>query len=154
MDWKRITVHHLVCQITRPNITWFFPVVKLPDRTIYQQDGAPPHFANIVRTFLNEQFHARWIGRGSGHITLSTRSSELQSPDFFHLGVCYYLHRYAIWQTYKKEFMLLSTISHHRCFVTHGTRLNTGWTFPVPLIKAMLRFVELKVEMNPGFHPL
>ena len=26
MDRKRIIVHHMACQITRPNTTWFFPV--------------------------------------------------------------------------------------------------------------------------------
>ncbi|OXU19485.1 hypothetical protein TSAR_006288 [Trichomalopsis sarcophagae] len=30
----------------------------------YQQDGAPAHYARIVRTFLNQQFPNRWIGRG------------------------------------------------------------------------------------------
>ena len=32
-----------------------YVVPQLPDGTIYQKDGAPPHFANIVRTFLDEQ---------------------------------------------------------------------------------------------------
>ena len=59
-------------------------------------------------------------------------------------------HPYMIWQTYKKEFMLLSTMSHHRCFITHGLRLNTDSTFPVPLMEAMLRFMEHK-EKNSQF---
>ena len=33
-------------------------------------------------------------------------------------------------------------MSHHRCFTTHGSRLNAVWTFPVPLMEAMLRFME------------
>uniref|UniRef100_A0AC35U137 Transposable element Tc3 transposase n=1 Tax=Rhabditophanes sp. KR3021 TaxID=114890 RepID=A0AC35U137_9BILA len=33
--------------------------------TTSQQDGAPPHFANIVKNFLNSQFPGKWIGRGS-----------------------------------------------------------------------------------------
>ena len=31
-----------------------YAVSQLPDGTIYQQDGAPPHFANMIRTFLDE----------------------------------------------------------------------------------------------------
>ena len=52
------------------------------------------------------------------------------------------------WQIYKKEFMLLS---HHRCFITHGSRLNTGWIFPVSLMEAMLRLMEYKVQKIPVF---
>ena len=29
----------------------------------FQQDGAPPHFATIVRNYLHEQFPGGWIGR-------------------------------------------------------------------------------------------
>ena len=47
---------------------------------------------------------------------------------------------------YKKEFILLSTMSHHRYFITHGSRLNTGLTFPVPLMEVMLRFMEHEVK--------
>ncbi|KAJ4427597.1 hypothetical protein ANN_25245 [Periplaneta americana] len=53
--------------------------------------------------------------------------------------------QYVIWQTYKKEFMLLSTMLHHRCFITLGSRLNTGWIFPVPPMEATLRFMEHKI---------
>ena len=56
-----------------------------------------------------------------------------------------YRKPYVIWQTYKKEFMLLSTMSHHRYFITHGSSLNIGWTFPIPLMKALLRFMEHKL---------
>ncbi|PSN32267.1 hypothetical protein C0J52_28359 [Blattella germanica] len=59
-----------------------------------------------------------------------------------------------IWQTYKKEFMLLSTMLHYRCFITLGSRLNTGWIFPVPPMGAMLRFMEHKVTKIPSFHSL
>ena len=42
-----------------------YAVPEFPEGTIYQQDGAPPHFDNIAYTFLDEQFPARWIRRGS-----------------------------------------------------------------------------------------
>ena len=31
---------------------------------VFQQDGAPPHFAADVRRFLDKTFPGRWIGRG------------------------------------------------------------------------------------------
>ena len=32
---------------------------------MYQQDGAPPHYANIVRDYLNDTFPKRRIGRAA-----------------------------------------------------------------------------------------
>ena len=57
-------------------------------------------------------------------------------------------HQYVIWQTYKKQFMLLSTMSHHRCFITHGLRLNSGWAFPVPLMETILTVMEYKFKKS------
>ena len=42
----------------------------------------------------------------------------------------------------RNNLMLLSIMSHNRCFITHGSRLNTGWTFPVTLMEAILSFIE------------
>ena len=47
-----------------------------------QQDGAPAHFALIVREFLNLNFNERWIGRG-GPFEWPPCSPDLTSPDFF-----------------------------------------------------------------------
>jgi len=33
-------------------------------RMWFQQDGAPPHFAHVVRNYLNEMYPEKWIGRG------------------------------------------------------------------------------------------
>ena len=60
----------------------YVAVPELSDGTVYQQDGTPPHFANIVHTFLDEHFFVRWIGRGSPHITWPARSSDLTPSDF------------------------------------------------------------------------
>ena len=65
-----------------------YAVSQLPVGTIYQQDGAPPHFANIVRIFLEEQFPARSIGTGSQYITWPARKPDLTPPDFFPVGFC------------------------------------------------------------------
>lgn len=51
----------------------------------FQQDGAPPHFARLVRNYLNEQYPQKWIGRG-GPVEWPPRSPDLTSPDFFLWG--------------------------------------------------------------------
>jgi hypothetical protein len=55
-----------------------------------QQDGAPPHFAIIVREWLDHHFPDRWIGRG-GPILWAPRSPDLTPLDFFLWG--YLKHR-------------------------------------------------------------
>jgi hypothetical protein len=37
------------------------------DDVIFSQDGAPPHFANAVRTWLVENFPRRWLGLRGPH---------------------------------------------------------------------------------------
>lgn len=61
-----------------------FPQIahKQPD-IIFQQDGAPPHWSNIVRTALNNAFPNRWIGRG-GPIAWPPRSPDITPLDFFY----------------------------------------------------------------------
>lgn len=51
----------------------------------FQQDGAPPHYAVMVRTYLNEIFRNRWIGRG-GPIKWPARSPDLTPLDYFLWG--------------------------------------------------------------------
>ncbi|KAJ4435559.1 hypothetical protein ANN_18175 [Periplaneta americana] len=77
---------HTVTANTYLDMLQLYAVPQLPDGAIFQQDGAPPHFANMVRTFLDEQFPARWIGRGSPYITWPARSPDLTPPDFFLWG--------------------------------------------------------------------
>ena len=49
---------------------------------IFQQDGAPPHFALIVRTWLDQHFPNRWMGR-RGPIVWPARSPDLSPPISF-----------------------------------------------------------------------
>lgn len=53
---------------------------------IFQQDGATPHYARIVRTWLDEAFPERWIGR-RGPIEWPARSPDLTPADFFLWGI-------------------------------------------------------------------
>ena len=48
---------------------------------MFQQDGVLPHFAHIVRNYLNETFPGRWIGRGSPRFW-AARSHDLTPLDF------------------------------------------------------------------------
>ena len=52
---------------------------------IFQQDGAPPHYANVVRDALNEKLPGRWMGR-RGPIEWPARSPDLSPLDFFLWG--------------------------------------------------------------------
>lgn len=54
-------------------------------KIVFQQDGAPPHFALRVRERLNEKFPGQWIGRG-GPILWPPRSPDLSPLDFFLWG--------------------------------------------------------------------
>ena len=45
---------------------WLFPqLTEDSNNFIFQQDGAPPHWHNEVRRYLNEELPHRWIGRGT-----------------------------------------------------------------------------------------
>lgn len=52
---------------------------------IFQNDGAPCHYARQVRGHLNETYPGRWIGRG-GPIEWPARSPDLNPIDFFIWG--------------------------------------------------------------------
>lgn len=54
-------------------------------RMLFQQDGAPSHYALVVRNWLDEKFPDRWIGR-RGPIEWPARSPDLSPPDFFLWG--------------------------------------------------------------------
>jgi hypothetical protein len=47
-------------------------------RTHFQQDGAPPHYLEELREYLNTRFPGRWIGRAA-----PPRSPDLISLYFF-----------------------------------------------------------------------
>ncbi|XP_077511001.1 uncharacterized protein LOC144121701 [Amblyomma americanum] len=53
---------------------------------IFQQDGAPAHYASKVRQWLNEEFPGRWMGRGSPNMSWPPRSPDLTPCDFFVWG--------------------------------------------------------------------
>jgi hypothetical protein len=67
---------------------FFIPEVRKLNKMrslIFQQDGAPAHFAVDVRRFLDKTFPGRWTGRG-GPIRWAPRSPDLTPLDFFLWG--------------------------------------------------------------------
>lgn len=52
---------------------------------IFMQDGAPPHYSNRVRAYLNNKRPGNWIGRG-GPVSWPPRSPDLTPCDFFLWG--------------------------------------------------------------------
>ena len=60
-------------------------IAELPGNVIFQQDGAPPHYATQVRSYLDRKFGDRWIGRG-GPVAWPPRSPDLTPLDFFLWG--------------------------------------------------------------------
>lgn len=77
-----LLLHHQIvpamrASAARQNIDW--------NDVIFQQDGAPAHFARIVRQYLDLVFPNRWIGR-SGPILWPPRSPDLTALDFFLWG--------------------------------------------------------------------
>jgi hypothetical protein len=51
-------------------------------RIYFQQDGAPPHYIEEVREYLNTRFPGRWIGRAAP-IAWPPRSLDLTPLEFF-----------------------------------------------------------------------
>ena len=51
----------------------------------FQQDGAPAHYSNVTRAWLDQHLPNRWIGR-RGHIEWPARSPDLAPCDYFLWG--------------------------------------------------------------------
>ncbi|GBO03083.1 hypothetical protein AVEN_211149-1 [Araneus ventricosus] len=60
-------------------------VPQFPEGVICQQDGAPPHYGNIVREFLDTTFPQRWIGRGAV-MAWPPRSPDITPLEFYLWG--------------------------------------------------------------------
>ena len=71
----------------RDELPELMAAVPLRTRTLmwFMHDGAPPHFAVRVRNYLDQQYPARWIGRGRPH-PWPPRSPDLNPLDFYFWG--------------------------------------------------------------------
>ena len=52
------------------------------DELVFMHDGAPPHFPQSVRAWLDQKFPGRWLGRRGPH-EWPARSPDLTPCDFF-----------------------------------------------------------------------
>ena len=73
----------------------------------FQQDGAPPHFRITVRSYLDEKFGERWIGRG-GPTAWPPRSPDLTPLDFYAWG---YIKEYVYSEKIENREQLLHKIT-------------------------------------------
>ena len=83
---KTVTGHTYLDMIQQ----WLFPQMREDsDNFLFQQDGAPPHYHNDVRDFLNE-LPQSWIGRAGNNDNCfehwPPRSPDLTPCDFFLWG--------------------------------------------------------------------
>ena len=60
-----------------PQLLEYYPDV------IFQQDGAPPHWSLEVRSYLEQTFPGKWIGR-DGPTAWPERSPDITPLDFFY----------------------------------------------------------------------
>lgn len=85
-----VIFHNSVDQHAYMNmLTDVIPQIKIQqghDVFYFQQDGAPAHYATIVRDLLNREFPNTWIGR-RGSVEWPARSPDLTPMDFFFWGV-------------------------------------------------------------------
>jgi len=92
----------------------------------YQHDGAPPHFSQVVRQYLNHKFPNRWIGRGGAE------NCPPRSPDLNQITMCGVTWKlwcmYTSWtreKNYSSEFSALQEApTTLQCFV----RLQVLWS--------------------------
>jgi len=94
------------CTVNGPNYlemmqTFFYPKFRdLPDSEdhLIMQDGAPPHYARNVRTWLNGNLPDQWIGRANStdqcKVVWPPRSPDLTPCDYFLWGFIKH-HTYA-----------------------------------------------------------
>ncbi|GBN25045.1 hypothetical protein AVEN_108528-1 [Araneus ventricosus] len=62
-----------------------YAVTQFPEGVIFQRDGAPPHYDNIVREFLDTTFLQLWIGRDAV-MAWPPRSPDITPLDFYLWG--------------------------------------------------------------------
>ena len=68
---------------------YLLPVIA-EENFVFQQDGAPPHWALDVRAYLNDELENRWVGRAAAAddalLLWPPRSPDLTPLDYFLWG--------------------------------------------------------------------
>ncbi|GBL80724.1 hypothetical protein AVEN_225362-1 [Araneus ventricosus] len=62
-----------------------YAVPQFPEGVIFQQDGTPPHYSNIVHEFLDTTFRQWWIGRDA---VMRTMANTIPGPNVIKTFTC------------------------------------------------------------------
>ena len=94
-----------------------------PPGSVFQQDGALPHYHKEVSDFLDANFPNRWIGRG-GPLAWSARSPDLTTLDFF-----WGFAKVAVYQRDRANTLeeLSQRITNTAALVSPQMLRNTSW---------------------------
>ena len=63
-----------------------FPYFSESSKKIFQQNGAPAHYAVGVRAALDKSLNRRWFGKRASLAENPPRSPDLTVPDFYLWG--------------------------------------------------------------------
>ncbi|GBN57901.1 hypothetical protein AVEN_228741-1 [Araneus ventricosus] len=107
-----MTQHHAVTSSIYLDMLQLYAVPQFPEGVIFQQDGAPPHYGNIVRQFLNTTFPQRWIGRDVV-MAWPPRSPDLTPLDF-------YLRGYVKQHVYSERINVINHLKQRITDVVHS----------------------------------
>ena len=102
----------------------------------YQHDGAPPHFSQIIRQYLNHKFQNRWIGH-DGAQNWPPWSPDLNPLDYHVWGYMrakMYAQKVSMTENYSSKFSALQETSKTlQCFVS----LRVLWSHESEISKHM-----------------
>ncbi|GBL60083.1 hypothetical protein AVEN_179684-1 [Araneus ventricosus] len=93
-----------------------YAVPQFPEGVIFQQEGAPPHYGNIVCEFLNTAFPQRLMGRGD------VMAWPPRSPDLTSLG--FYLWGYVKQHVYSERINVINNLKQRITDVIHSVAPN------------------------------
>ena len=109
------------------------------EEILFIHDGAPPHYAGPVRSWLDDKFSGRWIGR-RGPTQWPPRSPDLTPCDFFLWG-------WAKEEVYKTNPKNLTELEEQICAVLSNT--------PQDFLEKSVKNVEIRLKKcsdNNGAH--
>jgi hypothetical protein len=144
LDWSQLCI----LPARQSYIRQYGKMASGPEKAFCVLDGAPPHFHNEVRSYLDERFRNRWFGRG-GPMEWPPRSPDLTLIDFFLWGLMkdnVYVHPLptTLHQLKTRSERPVQTLIRTFC-TTCGMRLNIGLMLLEPLVARTLNFINDKL---------
>jgi hypothetical protein len=112
--------------------------------TVFQLDGAPPHFSHHVHAFLDRDFTACWIQRRR-LIPWPPHSPDLTPLDFFSwvfVKDILYCEKCKMCIFCMTELSEQQSVLPMKCLPTHGKKLNIILLCVVPQMELILKSTE------------